>query len=253
MYRDSHTRSGGWGGRDVALHAAGIVSFARQGRRKSVYVRRHGHPASVPAGLRARSGETPPGGAGGGRSAGDGPGGRVQHRQTQLPGVAENSLESRRAAARRSSRWEPLAHSAPGSRERPFLAARAGLGGAGNALRAFRAERSERVSFRVMIVDDSPVMRAFIRRIILLSGMDSADFLEASNGHEALDLLRNEWVDVVLTDINMPSMDGEELVRRLAADDMLKTMSVVIVSTDGTESRMQQMLALGARGYVKKP
>jgi len=109
------------------------------------------------------------------------------------------------------------------------------------------------VAFRVLIVDDSPVMRAFIRRIIVLSGMEGAGFLEASDGREALRLLRAEWVDVVLTDINMPTMDGEEFVRCLAADDMLKSLPVVIVSTDGTESRMRQMLALGARGYVKKP
>lgn len=109
------------------------------------------------------------------------------------------------------------------------------------------------MAFRVLIVDDSSVMRAFIRRIILVSGMEAAEFLEASNGQEALNILRQEWVDVVLTDINMPSMDGEQLVRCLEADDMLKSVPVVIVSTDGTESRMQQMLALGARGYIKKP
>lgn len=109
------------------------------------------------------------------------------------------------------------------------------------------------MTIRVLIVDDSSVMRAFIRRIIVLSGMEEAEFLEASNGYEALRLLREQWVDVVLTDINMPEMDGEELVRCLAADDLLKSVPVVIVSTDGTESRMQQMLALGARGYVKKP
>ena len=109
------------------------------------------------------------------------------------------------------------------------------------------------MAFRVLIVDDSQVMRAFIRRIILLSGMEGAEFLEASDGCEALSLLRREWVDVVLTDINMPSMDGEELVRCLEADDMLKSVPVLIVSTDGTESRMHQMLSLGARGYVKKP
>lgn len=109
------------------------------------------------------------------------------------------------------------------------------------------------MAFRVLIVDDSPVMRAFIRRIIVLSGMEGAGFLEAADGREALSLLRAQWVDVVLTDINMPTMDGEEFVRCLAADDMLKSLPVVIVSTDGTESRMRQMLALGARGYVKKP
>ena len=109
------------------------------------------------------------------------------------------------------------------------------------------------MTIRVLIVDDSSVMRTFIRRIIVLSGMEDAVFLEAPDGYEALRLLREQWVDVVLTDINMPTMDGEELVRCLAADDLLKSVPVVIVSTDGTERRMKQMLALGARGYVKKP
>ena len=109
------------------------------------------------------------------------------------------------------------------------------------------------MAFRVLIVDDSPVMRAFIRRIIVLSGIEGAEFLEAADGREALNLLRSQWVDVVLTDINMPLMDGEQLVRCLEADDVLKSVPVVVVSTDGTESRMHQMLSLGARGYVKKP
>jgi len=109
------------------------------------------------------------------------------------------------------------------------------------------------MAFRVLIVDDSSVMRSFIRRTIEVSGLEGSEFLEASNGREALDLLRERWVDVVLTDINMPSMSGEDLVRSLEADDLLKSVPVVIVSTDGTVNRMQQMLALGARGYVKKP
>jgi two-component system chemotaxis response regulator CheY len=104
-----------------------------------------------------------------------------------------------------------------------------------------------------LIVDDSAVMRAFIRRIIVLSGMEGAEFLEAGEGGEALSILREHWVDVVLTDINMPAMDGEQFVRRLAADDLLKSVPVVIVSTDGTDSRIRQMCSLGARGYVRKP
>jgi two-component system, chemotaxis family, chemotaxis protein CheY len=109
------------------------------------------------------------------------------------------------------------------------------------------------VAFRVLIVDDSPVMRAFIRRIIVLSGMEGAEFLEAADGRQALDLLRAQWVDVVLTDINMPAMDGEQLLRCLEGDDLLKSVPVVVVSTDGTASRVHQMFSLGARGYVKKP
>ncbi len=109
------------------------------------------------------------------------------------------------------------------------------------------------MAVRVLIVDDSAVMRTFIRRIIVLSGMEGAEFLEAGEGGEALSILREHWVDVVLTDINMPAMDGEQFVRRLAADDLLKSVPVVIVSTDGTESRIRQMCSLGARGYVRKP
>jgi len=109
------------------------------------------------------------------------------------------------------------------------------------------------VAFRILIVDDSPVMRAFIRRIMLVSGIEAAEFLEASDGREALGMLRQQWVDVVLTDINMPGMDGEQFVRCLEADDLLRSVPVVVVSTDATEGRMHQMLSLGARGYVKKP
>ena len=109
------------------------------------------------------------------------------------------------------------------------------------------------MAFRVLIVDDSPAMRTFIRRILLLSGMEVAEYLEASDGDEALRLLDREWVDVILTDINMPGMDGEQFVRRLEADDLLKSVPVLVVSTDGTEARMHQMIAMGARGYVKKP
>jgi two-component system chemotaxis response regulator CheY len=109
------------------------------------------------------------------------------------------------------------------------------------------------MAYRILIVDDSPVMRAFIKRIAQMSGLDAADYLEASDGGEALQLLRREWVDAVLTDINMPGIDGEQLVRCLGQDDMLKSVPVVVVSTDSTEGRIQQMLAMGARGYVKKP
>ena len=105
----------------------------------------------------------------------------------------------------------------------------------------------------ILIVDDSPVMRGFIRRVLELSGLQVAECLEASNGEEALRLLEDKWVDAVLTDINMPRMDGEEFLRRLANHEVLRLIPVVVVSTDRTEGRMQTMLALGAKGYVSKP
>jgi two-component system, chemotaxis family, chemotaxis protein CheY len=109
------------------------------------------------------------------------------------------------------------------------------------------------MAYNVLIVDDSPAMRSFVRRVLDLSGLTVGRCLEAGNGKEALDLLREEWVDVVLTDINMPVMDGEEFVRRLEEDDALRSIPVLVVSTDRTDGRIQRMLALGAKGYVTKP
>ena len=109
------------------------------------------------------------------------------------------------------------------------------------------------MSFAVMIVDDSPAMRAFVRRILDMSGLEIGRCLEAGDGLEALRLARQDRVNVILSDINMPVMDGEEFVRQLNADPELRDIPVVVVSTDRSETRVQKMLALGARGYVTKP
>jgi two-component system chemotaxis response regulator CheY len=104
-----------------------------------------------------------------------------------------------------------------------------------------------------MIVDDSPAMRAFVRRILDMSGLEISRCFEAGDGLEALRLARQDRVNVILSDINMPVMDGEDLVRQLNADPELCHIPVVVVSTDRTETRVQKMLALGAQGYVTKP
>ena len=109
------------------------------------------------------------------------------------------------------------------------------------------------MAYNVLIVDDSPAMRSFVRRVLDLSGLDVGRCLQAGNGQEALNLLRDEWVDVVLTDINMPTMDGEQFVRFLEADETLRSIPVLVVSTDRTDGRVRQMLTLGAKGYVTKP
>jgi two-component system chemotaxis response regulator CheY len=86
-----------------------------------------------------------------------------------------------------------------------------------------------------------------------MSGFDLDSCFEASNGGEALDLLRTEWVDAILTDINMPEMDGQEFLRRLSQDEMLRSIPAIVISTDATANRMASMASLGARGYVTKP
>jgi two-component system chemotaxis response regulator CheY len=109
------------------------------------------------------------------------------------------------------------------------------------------------MELHILIVDDSSVMRAFIRRVLELSGLEVGRCLEAANGEEALRLLEDNWVDAVLTDINMPTMDGEELLRRMSVHPVLRLIPVLVVSTDRTEGRVQKMLTLGAKGYVTKP
>ena len=77
--------------------------------------------------------------------------------------------------------------------------------------------------------------------------------VHASNGEEALALLRANWIDIILTDINMPVMNGEEFLRRVKEDEMLQSIPVLVVSTDGSEHRVQRMMELGAKGYIQKP
>ena len=109
------------------------------------------------------------------------------------------------------------------------------------------------MAFRVLIVDDSPSMRSFIKRVMNLSGLPVSAHWEAGDGQEAIELLNRECVDVILTDINMPRMNGEEFVRRLSESGLLKTVSVVVVTTDATDVRREHLTALGVRGYLTKP
>jgi two-component system chemotaxis response regulator CheY len=109
------------------------------------------------------------------------------------------------------------------------------------------------MAYRVMIVDDSRSMRTFVRRVMDLSGFEVESCHYAANGAEALALLKQQRVDIILTDINMPEMNGEDFVRQIEQQDELRSIPVVVISTDGTENRIRRMLDLGAKGYVVKP
>jgi len=109
------------------------------------------------------------------------------------------------------------------------------------------------MAFNVLIVDDSSSMRAIVRKIIKVSGFNIGELLEAADGKEAIKVLTDEWVDLVLTDINMPNMNGLELISEMKKDEMLKSIPVVMVTTEGSEKRIQESMKLGASGYIKKP
>lgn len=109
------------------------------------------------------------------------------------------------------------------------------------------------MALNIMIVDDSPVMRVFLRKVVQLTGLPVGEYCEAGDGEAALKRLRERWVDLILTDINMPGMNGEEFVRTLETDEMLRDIPVIVVSTDATHERIERMFKLGARGYISKP
>lgn len=109
------------------------------------------------------------------------------------------------------------------------------------------------MALNIMIVDDSPVMRVFLRKVVQLTGLPVGEYSEAGDGDAALRSLRERWVDLILTDINMPRMNGEEFVRHLESDEMLRDIPVIVVSTDATHERIDRMFKLGAKGYISKP
>ena len=109
------------------------------------------------------------------------------------------------------------------------------------------------MSFNVLIVDDSSSMRSVIKKVITMSGFEMDHCYEASNGVEAMSVLSDQWVDLVVSDINMPEMNGMELLARMKDDELLAMIPVVMVTTEGNEERIREAFDLGARGYLKKP
>lgn len=106
---------------------------------------------------------------------------------------------------------------------------------------------------KVLIVDDSAVMRKIVERALRQGGLDLGEVFEAGNGAEALTAVRKGGIDLILSDINMPVMDGLEFLRNLAAENLAKGVPVVMITTEGSESRVVEALSAGARGYLRKP
>jgi two-component system chemotaxis response regulator CheY len=104
-----------------------------------------------------------------------------------------------------------------------------------------------------LIVDDSSVMRKIVERSLRQAGIEEMVVHEAGNGIEALELLRVGKVDLILSDINMPGMDGLELLRQIKAQNLAPGVPVVMITTESSEEHVRQAIASGARGYIRKP
>jgi two-component system chemotaxis response regulator CheY len=104
-----------------------------------------------------------------------------------------------------------------------------------------------------LIVDDSSVMRKIVERSLRQAGLDALIVHEAGNGNEGLKVLESHSVDLILSDINMPAMDGLEFVRQIAARNLAPGVPVVMVTTESSEEHVKQAISAGARGYIRKP
>ncbi len=106
---------------------------------------------------------------------------------------------------------------------------------------------------RALIVDDSSVMRKIVERALRQAGLELKEVHEAGSGVEGIEVLRSSSVDLILSDINMPSMDGLEFLRQIRAQNLAAGVPVVMITTESSEEHVKQAIQAGARGYIRKP
>lgn len=106
---------------------------------------------------------------------------------------------------------------------------------------------------RALIVDDSSVMRKIVERSLRQAGLESLVVHEAGTGVEALEILKSRPIDLILSDINMPAMDGLELLRQMSAQRLAVNVPVVMITTESSEEHVKLAIQAGARGYIRKP
>jgi two-component system, chemotaxis family, chemotaxis protein CheY len=108
------------------------------------------------------------------------------------------------------------------------------------------------MALNVLIVDDSEVVRAMVAKTLRLSGIGLGEVHQARHGQEALEILKSHWVDLVLADLNMPVMDGGEMIRRIRANPAWADLPLIIMSTEGSQTRIEDLLDAHSR-FVHKP
>ena len=108
------------------------------------------------------------------------------------------------------------------------------------------------MAINVLIIDDSAVMRAMILKAMRMSGLPLGDIYQAADGRQGLKVLNEHWIDLVLLDISMPVMDGEQMIDYMIEEPDLKDIPVVVISTEGSQTRIERLRRKGAQ-FVHKP
>jgi two-component system, chemotaxis family, chemotaxis protein CheY len=109
------------------------------------------------------------------------------------------------------------------------------------------------VALDILIVDDSAAIRKILQRVLGQAEIPVGSVYEAGDGAAALEILKQQKVGLVLSDINMPNMDGLQLLGHIRANEDWRKMPVIMITTEGAAAKVQEAVALGASGYVRKP
>ncbi|RJO64828.1 MAG: response regulator [Myxococcales bacterium] len=109
------------------------------------------------------------------------------------------------------------------------------------------------MGYQILVVDDSAIIRAAVKKAISMSGLEVKQVFEAGDGLQALEVLGHEWIDIVFADLNMPNMSGLELIEKMSSDNLLISIPVVIVSSEQSQKRIDDLKNRGIRAYIKKP
>ena len=108
------------------------------------------------------------------------------------------------------------------------------------------------MALNILVVDDSAVMRKMIIKTMGMCGLPIGEIKQAANGREGLEELYKNWIDIVILDINMPVMNGEEMIDEMQQDPEIKDIPVVVISTEGSSTRIDRLKERGAM-FIQKP
>jgi two-component system chemotaxis response regulator CheY len=109
------------------------------------------------------------------------------------------------------------------------------------------------VALDILIVDDSAAIRKILQRVLGQAEIPIGTVYEAGDGAAALEILKKQPVGLILSDINMPNMDGLQLLGHIRANEQWRKLPVIMITTEGAAAKVQEAVALGATGYVRKP
>lgn len=109
------------------------------------------------------------------------------------------------------------------------------------------------MALKILIVDDSKLVHAMIAQTLDMSGVEIDEVCHAMNGKEGLEKLRSQSLDLVFSDIHMPVMDGIEMIERIRQDENLRHIPVVVISSEGSHKRIDDLKHFGVQHFIRKP